>query len=177
MVSKIYFDLDGVLADFDRGVLEQLGITPMSYNTATKEYTQLLWSTMSAEAPHFYKNLYPVADMDDLFLRVYEQYGDKVEILTGLPRKETMPYAEQDKRDWVANWLHPSVVVNAVQTWEKPKFIKDNGCILIDDSTKTMQKWYDKGGWGVLYLSPIQTLLSLREIFETLDGGVVYEYI
>ncbi len=30
--EKIYFDMDGVLADFERGVRELCGITPQSQN-------------------------------------------------------------------------------------------------------------------------------------------------
>lgn len=35
--EKIYFDMDGVLADFDRGIRELCGIEPMDQMKATEE--------------------------------------------------------------------------------------------------------------------------------------------
>lgn len=39
MVSRIYFDMDGVLADFDRGVLELCGMETLPQSTRSPEQT------------------------------------------------------------------------------------------------------------------------------------------
>ena len=36
-IKKIYFDMDGVLADFDRGVIKLCGIEPMDQLTRSEE--------------------------------------------------------------------------------------------------------------------------------------------
>ena len=45
-VEKIYFDMDGVLADFNRGVKEILGIEPMDQDSATKDYDDRLFQAI-----------------------------------------------------------------------------------------------------------------------------------
>ena len=60
-VKKIYIDMDGVLADFDRGLKEFCGLEPIRQ-----------------------KNFGPGAK--EMFDTLYEKYGDKVEILSAIPK-------------------------------------------------------------------------------------------
>ena len=44
---RIYFDMDGVLADFDRGVRELCGLEPVSQGV-TGPREELMWNRISA---------------------------------------------------------------------------------------------------------------------------------
>ena len=57
-VEKIYFDMDGVLADFERGVKEICGLTPPSQNAKHHKPGEddEMWKAIKA-CPHFYDYL------------------------------------------------------------------------------------------------------------------------
>ena len=52
-VDKIYFDMDGVLADFNRGVAELCGIAPPLKQDEDPAYDDLMWAEV--------KKIYPDA--------------------------------------------------------------------------------------------------------------------
>lgn len=54
-VEKIYFDMDGVLADFERGVKEICGLIPPSQNAKHHKPGEddEMWEAIKA-CPHFY---------------------------------------------------------------------------------------------------------------------------
>ena len=56
-VDKIYFDMDGVLADFDRGVKELCGFVPQSQNDKNRsvEEDDLSRNTAADQAAFFDK--------------------------------------------------------------------------------------------------------------------------
>ena len=43
MIKKIYFDMDGVLADFDKGIRELCGLEPIDQMTKKKGDDDLMW--------------------------------------------------------------------------------------------------------------------------------------
>ena len=55
-IHKIYFDMDGVVADFDRGVLELCHMFPLEQEISTPEENDRLYEKMR-EVDHFYGNL------------------------------------------------------------------------------------------------------------------------
>jgi len=87
-VSKIYFDMDGVLADFDKGVNELCHMKATSQNkNPDKEYDDLMWEAIR-KIDHFYDRLDLMPGAKEMFDLLYVKYGDKCEILTGIPRKD-----------------------------------------------------------------------------------------
>jgi len=54
-IQKIYFDLDGVLADFDRGVRELCGMEPVDQNNKNKGDDDRLFEAIRA-VEHFYNS-------------------------------------------------------------------------------------------------------------------------
>lgn len=57
-VKKIYFDMDGVLADFAGGVRELCGMEPVSQNAKNKDSSEedRMWKAIK-DAGHFYDKL------------------------------------------------------------------------------------------------------------------------
>ncbi len=166
-IHKIYFDMDGVLADFDGGVSALCGIkAPGQGKNIPKAIQDSLWEHVK-KIDHFYDKLDPMPGALDLFFTVYEKYGDRVEILSGIPkpRREIVTAAE-DKVSWAHRLLSPDLKVNTVFREEKKLYCTGASDILIDDYDSNIEEWEKYGGTGILYLSPEDTLKKIRSIEE-----------
>lgn len=164
-VEKIYFDMDGVLADFERGVEEICGLTPPSQNAKHHKPgdDDEMWKRIK-ENEHFYDRLELMPGAKEMFDTVYERYGDKCEILTGIPKpKRGITCAGEDKIKWVRRLLSKDIVVNIVLREEKPQFCKGERCILIDDMERNIRDWNAEGGTGIVHVTAEETLSILRE--------------
>ena len=75
-VKKIYFDMDQVLADFDRGVVELCGLDFQNENSRTKEMDDAMWERIR-DVGHFYDKLEPMPGAKEMFDAVYGKYGDQ----------------------------------------------------------------------------------------------------
>ena len=160
-IDKIYFDMDGVLADFDRFVTEHCGmtLTPEGWQPGGRAE---MWRRARA-VPHFYDRLEPIEGALELFRRVRGAYGERCEILTGIPEPELgLDTAADDKRSWVRRLISDSVKVNTVYRGGKTPFCKGAGSILIDDFTENTDPWTAAGGTAVLFRSAAQTLRDLE---------------
>ena len=163
-VRRIYFDMDGVLADFDRGVREycHMEAAPLNGKRSLRE-DDLMWAEIR-KTDHFYLNLQPMPGAVDLFNLVYRQYGPRCEILTGIPKPERgIPDAGPDKMEWVRKYLSPDVKVNIVLRKEKIRYCTGRDCILIDDLEETIRDWNEAGGTGIIHRSPEETIQTLKE--------------
>ena len=153
-IKKIYFDMDGVLADFDGGVTKLCGLRPVKQGEhRSKEEDDLMWEKIR-EVDHFYDKLEPMPGAVELFLELYEKYGDKCEILTGIPKpKREILTAGEDKISWAHRILMPELKVNIVYREEKKNYCTGEDCILIDDLKSNIEDWKNHGGTGILYVS------------------------
>lgn len=165
MIEKIYFDMDGVLADFDRGVEELCGVPcPEQGKSRTQEEDDLMWERMRS-VDRFYDRLEPMPGALELFGILRARYGDRVEILTGIPKpKRGILTAGVDKITWVHRLLGEDVVVNIVYRAEKVNYCKGPGCILIDDLPVNISEWQAAGGTGILYRGPEETLKLIENM-------------
>ena len=162
----IYLDMDGVLADFDRGVKELCGLEPLSQNGKRRDRKRddLMWERIR-ETDHFYDRLELMPGAKELFDSLYGKYGNQCEILTGVPRKERgIVTAEQDKRNWTRRLLSEKVKVNTVYRREKQEYCKGPDSVLIDDREKTIREWQALGGTGILHVSAEETFKKLAEL-------------
>lgn len=162
-VKKIYFDMDGVLADFDRGVEELLHMERVPQVARSDRSTDELFAAMKA-CPHYYDRLEPMEEGFELFNELYAKYGDRVEILSGIPK----PYrgidtAAEDKFNWIRRLLSETVKVNTVLRIEK-KLYAGEGCVLIDDFIVSIREWEKNGGAGVLYTDGDSARRRLAEL-------------
>ncbi len=164
-VRKIYFDMDGVLADFDRGVMELAG-GPRPKLTQTEEEDARMWELIR-KVPHFYDRLEPMPGAVAFFQKVYSTYGDRVEILTGIPKPHRhIDTAGEDKITWAHRLLSKDLVVNIVFTEEKKHFCTGKDCILIDNYEKNILLWTAMGGTGILYTDTEQAERDLERVIS-----------
>jgi 5'(3')-deoxyribonucleotidase len=165
-VEKVYFDMDGVLADFERGVKEILGLNPPDQNAKHHKPgdDDEMWEAIK-KVTHFYDYLELMPGAKEMFDAVYERYGDRCEILTGIPKpKRGVVNAADDKKKWVRRLLSENVKVNIVYREEKPKYCTGKGCILIDDMQRNIRDWNEMGGTGIVNVSAEATMAKLREL-------------
>ncbi|MCR5094322.1 MAG: hypothetical protein K6B72_10150 [Lachnospiraceae bacterium] len=166
MVEKIFFDMDGVLADFDRGVKELCGLTPMSQNDKHRSRTadDAMWAKIR-EIGHFYDKLELMPGAARMFEEIYGRYDSKCEILTGIPKpRRGILCAGEDKTRWVRRLLSEDITVNIVLREEKPQYCTGKVCILIDDMEKNIKEWEAAGGTGILHVSADETLKRLAAL-------------
>ena len=165
-VEKICFDMDGVLTDFERGVKEICGLAPPSQNAKHHKpgENDEMWEAMKA-CPHFYDYLELMPGAKAMFDDIYEKYGDKCEILTGIPKPRCeIENAASDKKIWVKRPLSEDVVANIVFREEKPQYCHGEGCILIDDVERNISDWKTLGGTGIVNVSAEDTMNRLKEL-------------
>lgn len=159
MKYRIFCDLDGVLADFDRGIVELTGKKPLDPNSNRDDAE--MWQAVE-KAPNFYGDLYPMPDMYNLwaYIRPYNPI-----ILTGLPRMEA---AERQKRGWCKEWLGEDVQVITCKSREKileaQKVVEVGETpLIIDDMTKFKDLWEVGGGVFLVHTSVEDTIKQLQE--------------
>ena len=165
VLKKIYFDMDGVLADFDRGIRELCGREPLDQNgDHSPGEDDILWESVK-KADHFYDRLEPMPGAEELFRRVYETHGEKCEILTGIPKpRRGITTAGEDKINWVRRLLSKDVKVNVVFREEKPDYCTGKDCILIDDYKKNIREWEEMGGTGILFATAEEAAGRLKKL-------------
>lgn len=159
MMPRLFLDLDGVLADFDRGVRDLLGMDSASFEKkfGIKEFWRRL-----ARAPDFYARLPEMPDARILF--------DAVEhltptILTGLPLGK---WAAPQKLAWCEEHF-PRVPVITCMARDKHRFM-DPGDVLVDDRDRHRPAYEAHGVVFVHHKNPRESLAELATIFSSVKA-------
>jgi 5'(3')-deoxyribonucleotidase len=153
---QLYLDCDGVLADFDRGATQLLGMSPRAYE---KRHGIVAFWRQLARHPDFYGSLPLMPDAHVLFDGV--RHLDPI-ILTGLPRGK---WAAPQKVRWAAEHF-PGTRILTVMAVDKRNHAQE-GDILVDDQLKHAHLWKGAGGIFVHHHDAESTLAKLREIAPT----------
>ena len=164
----IYFDMDGVLANFNQGVIDLLHMTPHKQGDGPLDYKHAneLYAKMR-EVDHFYGQLKPIPEAVQLFIELHAMYGNAVQILSAVPRPHRgIITAKDDKIDWVKREISSDVIVNICYRKEKASFCKGKDFILIDDYDKNINEWEALGGTGILYDNIENVKKALNDILK-----------
>lgn len=152
----LFLDCDGVLADFDAGVRDLLGMDASSFES--RHGRGEFWKRLARHG-NFYGDLAEMPDAQQLFQAVKHL---KPTILTGLPLGK---WAAPQKERWAAKHF-PGVPI--ITTMARDKHLHmDPGDVLVDDREKHRSLWEDAGGIFVHHVSAAQTLRALAEIYPT----------
>ena len=161
-VKKIYSDMAGVLADFDRGIVELCHLQPRNQEIADRAADEKMWEAVR-NVERFYDRLELMQGAEELFRALDEKYPGCCEILTGIPKpRHGILTAGEDKTSWVRRLLSKDVPVHIVYKEEKKNYCTGKDCILIDDYSRNIKEWEASGGTGILHRSAEETLRTLK---------------
>ena len=147
---RLFLDLDGVLADFDRGVIGLTGRHPR------EQTVREMWRQV-ARAPDFFAALAFTRDGRRLweFCRPLNPT-----ILTGLPRGG---WAAPQKRRWVAEMLGAEVPIITCMSREKARYTAP-GHVLVDDRDTAREPWEKAGGVFIHHRDAGHTIAALQAL-------------
>lgn len=153
---KLFLDLDGVLADFDKGVRAVLGKNPAELNE------KVMWAAL-ARTRGFYANLDWMPDGRELW-----EATRKVSpvIVSGVPWGN---WAHAQKMAWCVKHLGADVPVVLCRSREKGKAVLDylepgDVAVLIDDRLQARENWLHIGGIYILHTSTKNSLAELKAL-------------
>jgi hypothetical protein len=154
MSRRLFLDLDGVLADFDAGVMALLGMSADAYEA--KHSKKDFWFRIR-RADDFYAHLPEMPDARILFDAV--KHLDPV-ILTGLPIGN---WAKPQKEAWVAEHF-PGTPVITTMARDKHKHMHP-GDVLVDDRETHRATYEEAGVVFVHHTSAKASVAALEEWF------------
>jgi 5'-nucleotidase len=138
---RLYLDLDGVMADFDKHFYDLFGMESRNLDDAT------LWKLINQQGS-FFRDL-PVCPGALDFFQAVEHLNPT--ILTACPKTNYQSAATQ-KREWVRTHLSTSItVIPMLGGKNKALFMHESGDVLVDDFEKNIKSWQEHGGVGVLH--------------------------
>jgi hypothetical protein len=160
---KVYVDMDGVIADFDKRFKDLSGMSPTEYKD--KYGTSGFWDFIDEENKIKFWVGIPVMDGAKKLIDFVKPYN--YELLTA-------PSAKQQSRLGKSLWIrnHTPDLFG-----EKPKFTFKKASekhqvkssltkfdILIDDRASTISQWNAAGGTGILFTSSSQAINDLKKL-------------
>lgn len=146
----LFLDLDGVLADFDAGVVAVTGKLPHQQPVRT------MWRELAA-APDFFATLAFKPDGGALWAFCAPF---RPTILTGLPLGR---WAAPQKRRWVAERLGPDVPVITCLSRDKARTAAP-GRVLVDDRLSLKNGWEEAGGAFIHHISAAESIEALKAL-------------
>ena len=147
---RLFLDADGVLADFDAGVQDLLGMSAAEFEA---RYGRGAFWKRLAQADNFYGRLPEMADARTLFEAVKHL---EPTILTGLPLGA---WAAPQKIAWAADHF-PGVPITTCMARDKHKHMHP-GDVLVDDR-ETHRLQYE--GAGIIFVHHKNAAQSIREL-------------
>lgn len=146
--NTLFLDMDGVVADFDRLVLEKMRRT-FDHVAGPAGDTEM-WDFLST-VDRLYFRLEPTPYAFDLWELANKQAAN-VEFLTAIPRRTFIASAETDKREWIAKYFGVEAKVRigpySADKWKHAQA----GDILVDDRSDNIQAWINRGsGIGIYH--------------------------
>lgn len=156
---QVFCDLDGVLADFDRGVTEITGKKPTEFRRRRKMWRHLAPPRTAA----FFADLPWMSDGEQLWEFLAPL---RPAILSGSPSGD---WAEPQKRKWCMEQLHlPDERVHIVDPADKSLY-SHPGAVLVDDWLEHRAPWEARGGIFIHYTSAKKSIALLSGVLRHLS--------
>jgi 5'-nucleotidase len=152
---RLYIDLDGVMADFDKYFLDTFGVESGKLDDPT------LWKWINGHG-NFFLNLPLMPGALDFFNSVKHLNPT---ILTACPKSNYTTAAVQ-KRQWVYKHLSSEITVIPMMGGKnKCLFMHSPGDVLIDDFDKNCIPWREHGGIAIHHKDFDTTKRELRKVY------------
>lgn len=151
----VFFDLDGVLADFDAHLRSRHPLLPADlFSLSDQEFWPLVLSI-----PNFWEDLPLIAGAKELFHFACEHF-EEVAILSAPSRHDNRSCI--GKNLWLnQHFSHYFFERNFVRAHHKKRFADPNS-ILIDDQLKNIEEWRQAGGIGIHFKNASQAIDELK---------------
>lgn len=158
---KLFVDMDGVLADFVKGISKELPDYDDNKYAADEKYRDDMWDFVekfSEDGGKLWLNLPEMKDAKVLWDFI-KDLNPEILSATG---KSGYGAADQ-KRQWIKE-KYGDIKVNLVRkSKEKAKHATPDS-ILIDDRPKSIDPWKQAGGIGILHTSAKDTITQLKKL-------------
>jgi len=156
MKSKIYLDMDGVLADFFNEIARHAN-KPSYKDVSYDEMVNIL----KKDIVNFFANLHPFKTNQELIKMTINLAGgyyicsspfDYINPPSLEEKRRLYDGSVKGKRIWIDKHLNPKPI-NTYFTLNKAQYAIENGIpnILIDDRGDNIKKWTAAGGIGIKY--------------------------
>ena len=155
-ITKIYLDMDGVIADFNKRYKELYKIEPKeadTYKTFDKFFTMFI-----AERQFATLNLMPDAIELINYLRSLKV---PTEILSSTSSEKRDAEIREQKIEWLNN-QNIEFPVNLVPGKRFKRDFSNSNSLLIDDTPQNIDQWRVEGGIGILHTDAITTIGILK---------------
>ena len=160
---KIYLDMDGVVADFDKRFEDLSGLLPDDF--ISKNGKNAFWDLIDEKHKvGFWVGIPPMENAKQL-VDFVSQY-DYVMLTAPSTKKQS----RLGKNLWIRNHTgdifptKPRVIFKAAKEKHKVKPQLTDLDILIDDKASTIDNWNASGGTGILYKSAPQVISQLKKL-------------
>lgn len=156
MITKVYVDMDGVLANFVKRFTESQ--PDIDYPSNNKKRTAYKQHWLDFIAANNFATLEPMPDLD-LGLQFLNKIQAEmpVRILGSTAREEFLEPLVRQKTIWLK---HHDIHFRRI--FVPGKRLKQNysgpGKVLIDDTPSNILQWEEQGGIGILHISWEQTI-------------------
>jgi peroxiredoxin len=153
--TKIYLDLDGVIADFNKRFIELFGLSPRSAD-ARKEFGQYFTEFIAGKQ---FASLDLMPDAHTL-LGYLKHTGIPVEILSSTARESSHRAISYQKELWLEKQgiVYPR---NFVPGKKHKKDFADPSHIIIDDTESVIKDWKEAGGVAIHHKDALTTISVL----------------
>jgi len=178
-IKRIYCDMDGVIADFAKGVAKIFPEFQEGVTEANKKLDGKMWSAISRfqkEGGKFWLQLDPMPDAQQLWKYITSVRPGEVYILSAAGQPQFGAAAQ--KVEWLKQHfpIEESKIIIVQRAVEKAQYAKPDAA-LIDDKRKALDPWEAAGGKGVWHKNAagsIQQLLDLGVVPQRRGSGAGY---
>ena len=158
--TKVFIQLDGVLADVSRGITELCHLDPALQKEDPENY---LVGNEIKKVEHFFEKLEPVPGVKEMFDLIYKRYGERCEILAGLPMPRRRIVFRPDMIDWIHRNLAEDINIHFAGAITNKMFCHGKDYVLIDNREEMIADWERCGGKGILFTNAQGTIKALKE--------------